>query len=143
MLKFQTLQSFSKAFKIYHGVSPIKYRQEKEKGLIKHIGITTHQCKVAQEIAESGLYETLQYPFSYLAADVDKKIVETCKANDVGFIAMKGLSGGLLTNSKACYAFLGQYDNVMPIWKNKVKVMFSDLKEADAAVLGASALAWE
>jgi len=34
-------------------------------------------------------------------------------------------------------------ENVMPIWKNKVKVMFSDLKEADAAVLGASALAWE
>lgn len=31
MLKFQTLQSFSKAFKLYHGVSPIKYRQEKEK----------------------------------------------------------------------------------------------------------------
>ena len=34
-------------------------------------------------------------------------------------------------------------DNVMAIWKDKVKVMFSDLKEADAAVLGASALAWE
>lgn len=34
-------------------------------------------------------------------------------------------------------------DNVMTIWKDKVKVMFSDLKEADAAVLGASALAWE
>lgn len=34
-------------------------------------------------------------------------------------------------------------DNLLPIWRNKVKVMFSDLKEADAAVLGASALAWE
>jgi len=34
-------------------------------------------------------------------------------------------------------------ENVMPIWKDKVKVIFSDLKEADAAVLGASALAWE
>ena len=33
--------------------------------------------------------------------------------------------------------------NVLGIWKNKVKVMFSELKEADAAVLGASALAWE
>ena len=33
-------------------------------------------------------------------------------------------------------------DNVLPLWKNKVKVLFSDLKEADAAVLGASALAW-
>lgn len=34
-------------------------------------------------------------------------------------------------------------ENVLPIWKNKVKVLFSELKEADAAILGASALAWE
>jgi len=34
-------------------------------------------------------------------------------------------------------------ENVMPIWRNKVKVLFSDLKEADAAILGAAALAWE
>lgn len=33
--------------------------------------------------------------------------------------------------------------NVLPLWKDKVKVMFSELKEADAAILGASALAWE
>ncbi|MBR3565225.1 MAG: ROK family protein [Paludibacteraceae bacterium] len=34
-------------------------------------------------------------------------------------------------------------ENVMPIWKDKVKVLFSDLPESDAAVLGSSALAWE
>ena len=33
-------------------------------------------------------------------------------------------------------------ENVLPLWRNKVAVLFSDLKEADAAVLGASALAW-
>jgi len=33
--------------------------------------------------------------------------------------------------------------NLLSIWKGKVKVLFSELKEADAAVLGASALAWE
>ena len=33
--------------------------------------------------------------------------------------------------------------NLLPIWKGKVKVLFSELKEADAAILGASALAWE
>ncbi len=33
--------------------------------------------------------------------------------------------------------------NVMPRWRNKIKVMFSQLKESDAAILGASALAWE
>lgn len=90
--------------------------EAKQKGLIKHIGITTHKCKVALEAAKSGLYETLQYPLSYLATDVDLEIVKACKENNVGFIAMKGLSGGVLTNSKACYAFLSQFDNVMPIW---------------------------
>ena len=33
-------------------------------------------------------------------------------------------------------------DNMLPLWKNKVKVLFSTLKDADAAILGASALAW-
>ena len=33
--------------------------------------------------------------------------------------------------------------NLLSIWKGKVKVLFSALKEADAAILGASALAWE
>jgi len=33
--------------------------------------------------------------------------------------------------------------NLLPIWKGKIKILFSELKESDAAVLGASALAWE
>jgi glucokinase len=33
--------------------------------------------------------------------------------------------------------------NMLTIWKNKIKVIFSELKESDAAVLGASALGWE
>ncbi len=33
--------------------------------------------------------------------------------------------------------------NVLPIWKGKVQVKFSELKESDAAILGASALGWE
>jgi len=34
-------------------------------------------------------------------------------------------------------------ENLLPIWKNKVKILFSMLRESDAAILGASALAWE
>ena len=33
--------------------------------------------------------------------------------------------------------------NLLPIYKNKIKLIFSELKEADAAILGASALVWE
>ena len=34
-------------------------------------------------------------------------------------------------------------ENVLSLWKDKVKIVFSQLKESDAAILGASALAWE
>jgi len=88
----------------------------KAKGLVRHIGITTHKIGVAEEIVASGLYETLQYPFCYLATDRDFALVEACEKAGMGFIAMKGLSGGLLTDSKACMAFMTRYPNVLPIW---------------------------
>ena len=87
----------------------------KEQGKIRHIGITAHKIGVAEEIVESGLYETLQFPFSYLATDRDIALVKKCEEAGMGFIAMKGLSGGLLTNSKACMAFMSQYP-ALPIW---------------------------
>ena len=42
--------------------------------------------------------------------------MEVCKKHDVGFIAMKGLSGGLITKSEAAFAFMAQFENVLPIW---------------------------
>ncbi|MBQ5315977.1 MAG: aldo/keto reductase [Oscillospiraceae bacterium] len=89
--------------------------ESKKQGKILHIGITAHKIGIAEEIADSGLYETLQFPFSYLASDRDTALVNKCEQNGIGFIAMKGLSGGLLTNSQACMAFMSQY-NVLPIW---------------------------
>lgn len=90
--------------------------QAKEEGKIRHIGITAHLLPVAEEIVESGLYETLQFPFSYLSSQKELNLVEGCKKQNMGFIAMKGLAGGLLNNAKACMAFMQQYDNVLPIW---------------------------
>lgn len=90
--------------------------EAKEKGKIRHIGITNHRLSVANEANDSGLYETLQYPFSYLATEDEINLVKKCKAANMGFIAMKALSGGLLTNAKACFAFEASFDNVLPIW---------------------------
>lgn len=88
----------------------------KEQGKVRHIGITNHRLEVAKEAIKSGLYETLQFPFCYLASEKDIEIVEACKEAGMGFIAMKALSGGLITNSVAAYAFLAEYDHVLPIW---------------------------
>ena len=88
----------------------------KEQGKIRHIGITNHRLAVAHEAIDNGLYATLQFPFCYLATEKDIEVVNKCKAAGMGFVAMKALSGGLITNSAAAYAYLAQYDNVLPIW---------------------------
>lgn len=88
----------------------------KEQGKIKHIGGTAHKLGVARELIESDLYETVQYPFSYLASDQEKELIYLCNEKNVGFICMKGLAGGLITNSKAAMAFVSQFDGAVPIW---------------------------
>ena len=90
--------------------------EARRQGKVRHIGITNHRLKIAHEAIDSGLYETLQFPFCYLATDKDIEIVNRCKQENMGFISMKALSGGLITNSAAAYAFQAQYDNVLPIW---------------------------
>jgi predicted aldo/keto reductase-like oxidoreductase len=90
--------------------------EAKRQGKIRFIGITNHRLSVAKEAIESNLYDTLQFPFCYLASDADIEIVKACKKSNMGFIAMKALSGGLITDSAMAYAYLAQFDHVAPIW---------------------------
>ncbi|MEI6754924.1 MAG: ROK family protein [Paludibacter sp.] len=75
------------------------------------------------------------------------KILGECLADFVAFSAPEAIVifGGL---SKAGDLIMNPIrenmeKNLLPLWRGKIKLLFSDLKEADAAVLGASALAWE
>jgi aryl-alcohol dehydrogenase-like predicted oxidoreductase len=88
----------------------------KEQGKIRYIGITSHSKDNAKEAVLSGLYDTLQYPLSYLSSDEELALAGLCREHNTGLLAMKGLCGGLISNAKAAFAFLRQYDNVIPIW---------------------------
>lgn len=90
--------------------------EAKAAGKIRHIGVTAHKLNVARECVESGLYETLQFPFSYLSSQKELELVDLCRSHNMGLIAMKGLAGGLINNSRAAFAFMSQFDNVLPIW---------------------------
>ncbi|MCI9093930.1 MAG: 4Fe-4S binding protein [Coprobacillus sp.] len=90
--------------------------EAKKQGKIRYIGLTNHKIHIAKEAAESGLYDTIQFPFSYLASSQDLELVKICERNHVGFICMKALSGGLIHRSDIAYAYLSQFDNVLPIW---------------------------
>ncbi len=89
--------------------------EAKAQGKIRHIGITNHRLSVAEEAVKSGLYETLQFPFCHLSTK-ELGLVELCREKNVGFIAMKALSGGLITDAQSAFAFMSEYENVLPIW---------------------------
>ena len=90
--------------------------EARKKGMILHIGITNHRLNVAREAIDSGLYETLQFPFCYLSGEPELKLLEGCRKNDMGFLSMKALSGGLITNAAAAYAFQAQFPETLPLW---------------------------
>jgi predicted aldo/keto reductase-like oxidoreductase len=89
--------------------------EAKAQGLIHFIGFTNHRYLIAEEAVKSGLYDTLQFPFSYLSGEKEEALVRLCEEMDVGFICMKALAGGLITHSDVAYAYLAQYP-VAPIW---------------------------
>lgn len=90
--------------------------EAKKRGMVRFIGISNHSIEKAIKAAESGLYDTVQFPLNALSSDEDLKLIDVCKERDIGVIAMKALSGGLLSNSAVAFAFLRQYNNVVPIW---------------------------
>lgn len=85
-------------------------------GKIRYIGITQHSIDNAFAAVESGLFDTLQYPFNHLATEREIELVELCRTKNIGFIAMKALSGGLVTNASLPFAWLWRFENVVPIW---------------------------
>ena len=89
----------------------------KAAGKIRYIGITAHNADLALEAAASGLYDTVQYPLNYLSSERELGLIELCRAGGVGLLGMKALSGGLLANNPtACFAFMHQFGNVLPLW---------------------------
>ena len=89
--------------------------EAKEKGWIRHIGVTAHKIDLAFELIETGKFETMQFPFSYISGKRELEMIRLCQEKDMGFICMKGLAGGMLNNARACHAFMKDFP-VVPIW---------------------------
>lgn len=90
--------------------------EAKSKGYIRHIGVTNHSFATGRLAVQSELYETLQYPLNHISSAEDLDLALLCREKDVGFIAMKALSGGLITDARNAFAYLWQYPHVVPIW---------------------------
>jgi uncharacterized protein len=96
---------------LYSGLKELQ-----KSGKIRFIGVTNHSREKALQFLESGLYDTLQFPLCMISSEEDLAFIDLCKKENIGLIAMKALSGGLITNIPAAFAFLRQYKDVVPIW---------------------------
>ena len=90
--------------------------EAKAQGKIRHIAITNHRLAVAHEAVDSGLYALLQFPYSCLSGPQDQELVDKCRAGGMGFVAMKGMAGGLLRDGTVAAAWMAHQEGVVPIW---------------------------
>lgn len=85
-------------------------------GKAHHIGIVTADYTIAGDAVRSGLYETLQYPYSMVSSMTTSALCSLCEKEDAGFLAMQPLCGGVVQNLPLAYGFLREYSNVVPLW---------------------------
>ncbi len=118
-----------------------KLRAEYPHSLLTKIPEDQLDSKVVFEAAEKG-DETAKEVFRYTG-----QILGEALANFIMFSSPEAiiLFGGVIKAGDYLMKPTKEHmeKNLLPIFQNKVKLVFSELREADAAILGASALVWE
>lgn len=89
--------------------------EARKAGVVKHIGVTSHQIDVAKDLVKSDRFETIMFPFNFLADEAAGELLPLCREHDVGFIAMKPLEGGMLQDITIAFKYLFQFPDVFPI----------------------------
>ncbi len=89
-------------------------QQAVEAGKVRHIGISSHSMDVALKAVTLGCFETIQFPFNFVTNEPAERLLPLARQHDVGFIAMKPLGGGLLSDANLCIKYLLQFDGVVP-----------------------------
>jgi len=89
-------------------------QQALDAGQVRHIGVTSHSMDIALEAVPSGHFETIQFPFNFVTHEPAQQLVPLALEHDLGFIAMKPLGGGMLSDANLCIKYLLQFDSVVP-----------------------------
>jgi uncharacterized protein len=85
----------------------------KEQGLIGHIGITGHNLDVLEKVLDDGLFETIMICFSFLEPAARERIIPKAHQKQVGIIAMKPLSGGVIESAEVALKWVFAYPDIL------------------------------
>jgi predicted aldo/keto reductase-like oxidoreductase len=90
-------------------------KEAQASGQIRHIGLTSHSMEIALKASRSGHFETIMFPFNFVANEATQELIPLVLELDAGFIAMKPLAGGALDNATLAFKYLWQFPQILPI----------------------------
>jgi len=95
---------------------PLEYlEQEKRRGRLGHIGITSHRPPMMVKALKSGLFETVQIPFNYIETAALEELIPLARSLDIGIIGMKPVAGGVFTDNRSAISWILEHEDVVPI----------------------------
>jgi predicted aldo/keto reductase-like oxidoreductase len=90
-------------------------KRAKDKGLIDYIGLTSHNLDILGRAVEDGNVDVVMACYSFLEPDAAQKVFPAAKAKDIGIIAMKPFSGGVIEQPGPALRFVLSTPGVVPI----------------------------
>lgn len=90
-------------------------RDAQRAGKVGHIGLTSHSMDIALRAVRSSLFQTIMFPFNFIANEAAQELIPLAVERNVGFIAMKPLAGGALDNAALAFKYLRQFPEILPI----------------------------
>jgi predicted aldo/keto reductase-like oxidoreductase len=91
------------------------FEKAQKAGKIRHIGVTSHQIDVAKALVKTDRFETLMFPFNVITSEPAAELLPLCREHNVGFIVMKPLAGGMLSDPLIAFKYLLQFRDVVVI----------------------------
>jgi hypothetical protein len=84
-------------------------------GKVRHAGFTSHSVRLAVEIMRKGYgFASVQLPFNFVDTEALDAAIPLARELGMGFIAMKPLGGGLLSDAGLAFRYLAQFDGIVP-----------------------------
>ncbi len=90
-------------------------RRAQREGLIDHIGLTSHSLQVLEKVLEDDKFDVIMLCYSFLEPEAVEKIIPRALKQDVGVLAMKPFSGGVITEAGPALRFVLSTPGIVPI----------------------------
>jgi predicted aldo/keto reductase-like oxidoreductase len=90
-------------------------QKARAEGLIDHIGLTSHSLDILERVLKEDRFEVVMVCYSFLEPDAARRILPLARAKDVGVLAMKPFSGGVIEDAELALRYVLSTPDIVPI----------------------------